>query len=222
MATGEGCVRICDIIPNHPLHLTEQMNIASGIQKNKKGDSMKLLRIVLIIGVMVIATSVFADDVIKTVEYGFTAKYPDGYQEMWIARYEAFVKDHRYQTGHASKPPKYIKDTRRGHQDLETYINRKLSLYARSGRKFDDGSFTKVYYVGSAASGGWDDSPLSKIIGKHKPLTDCHPEFDGNRRTATIFLEQKFEDVVTADLEKIKSEIRQKEPNITFSEATRK
>ncbi len=157
-----------------------------------------------------------SEDIVNSVEYSFTVKYPDGSVKTWSVLYEARVNDHRYQKDTSAKFPKLCDDRRR-YQELSTYVVRKVSLYARSGRKFEDSGFIRVYDVDSEVMGGWDDKPLAEVTGEHKPLTACQPEFDANRKQETDHLLSKFDEIVKKDLEAIREEMTKKEPKIEFS-----
>ena len=154
-----------------------------------------------------------SEDIVNSVEYSFTVKYP-----AWLRKARGVCSTARAMTTGTrrvlqAKFPK-LYDDRRGHQELSTRVVRKMSLYARSGKKLADSSFTRVYHVSNAAKGGWDDKPLAGVTGKHKPLTACQPEFDANRKQETDHLLSNFDEIVKKDLEAIREEMTKKEPDI--------
>ena len=79
-------------------------------------------------------------------------------------------------------------------------IQRKVEFVSITGEISNDAKLDKPYGISKTHSGGWDDAPFSKITGKHKPLTDCHAEFDANRQSAINNMIQQFSSVVHDDL----------------------
>lgn len=149
------------------------------------------------------SVSVLANDsVVQTAKYRLILTAPSGASESRIVIYEAWVRDKRWQTGKASKPlTGHFKDDRRGHQKLVTWIARKVEIVSITGEVTEDKKLAKPYYLPVTHHGGWDNkTPLAKVIGKHKPLTACHAEFDANRQSAINNMLQQFTSVVNNDL----------------------
>lgn len=152
--------------------------------------------------VLLISMPAFANDsVVQSAKYRLILTAPSGVKESRIVTYEALIRDKRWQTGKASKPlTGHLKDDRRGHQELITWIARKVEIVSMTGEVTEDRKLAKPYYLPVTHHGGWDNKPLAKIFGKHKPLTACHAEFDAHRQSAINNMQQQFRAVATKDL----------------------